>query len=415
MRKTWICVAAVLWSVSSTALAGNLEEGAGLFGRQKYAEAVELLKKALDDDPGSAKAYLFLASSYEKLTQWPEAVKAWEKYIKFAKGKGELDYGLTRLKDCRQRAKGKGIITEPESKEDPDKYSDFRRHDGPFQSIRSDHFLVLCKSPALGRLASKEAERHLKRITGTFIEGREWPHVITVRIHKNHPDYVKEAGTPQWSGGGYLFRNYGPANTIRRIELYALDKDGKYIPELLTKTLPHELTHLVLHEYFGERTFKGLPLALNEGLAMYVEEGTAVRYEKQLASAVKKGVYYKLKELFKMQRYPRNVGLFYAQSSSSTRYIIEHLNAEQFQKFLAAIRRGSDINSALQTATGRTGDLITAMEANWVAMLKKKAKEYAKADDGKPEKKPEKKPVPAPVTSEPKPTDDEEDVIIEVE
>ena len=60
---------------------------------------------------------------------------------------------------------------------------------------------------------------------------------------------------------------------------------------------------------------------------------------------------------------------------------------------------------------GFTSLLCSFIAASSLAL----AKEYAKADDGKPEKKPEKKPVPAPVTSEPKPTDDEEDVIIEVE
>ena len=381
---------------TSPAFAGPVEDAAGLFGTKKYAEAVTLLKTEIEQHPTNAKAYLFLASSYEKMEKWDEAADTWEKFVKLAKTDGERTYGETRLKDCRARASGK---TPPEPVEDADpdtnKHTTFVKQGMVFITIRTQHFMVQAKNRALCEEAAREAERHLGRIMRVYIQGRDWPHTITVRIHKNHPEYVIEAGTPEWSGGGYSVRAYDTGHTVRRVDLFALDKDGKYIADLLTKTLPHELTHVVLHEYFGERTFRGLPLALNEGLAMYTEEGTAVRYERQLADAVKRGVYYKLPELFKMQRYPRNVGLFYAQSASTTRYIIEHMTGGQFREFLAQIKKGNDLNSALQSSLGRTGDLITAMQEHWVEMLKKKAVEYAKKP---PEKKPTpKKPKPKPV------------------
>ncbi|HUW58586.1 MAG TPA: CDC27 family protein [Planctomycetota bacterium] len=406
----------------AVALADTVDDAAALFGQKKYAEAVALLKTEIEARPTHAKAYLFLASSYEKLEKWAEAVDAWDRFVKLAKSDGEREYGETRLTACRARASGKVPDTETEDPEpDATGHARFLKQGMVFVTVRTQHFMVQAKNRALCDEAAKEAERHLGRIMRVFLEGREWPHTITIRIHKNHPEYVIEAGTPQWSGGGYSVRSYDTGQTLRRIDLFALDKDGKYIAELLTKTLPHEMTHVVLHEYFGERTFRGLPLAINEGLAMYVEEGTAVRYERQLADAVKKGVYYKLPELFQMQRYPPNVGLFYAQAASATRYLIENMTAEQFQSFLAQIRKGNDVNSSLQSALGRTGDLLTAMQEHWVDMLKKKADEYAKTP---PEKKPTpEKPKPKPVktvkeTTPPKDDtgeEDEEDVIIQVE
>jgi len=414
-------VATLVWA--SSALGGNVEDAAKLFGDRKYAEAVELLKEELEKHPTNAQAYLFLASSYEKLSQWAEAAEAWEKFVKLAKSDGEKTFGETRLKACRARAAGKEPV--PPKKPTPPKPTGFEKYEKQsmvFTTIRTEHFMVQAKNRTLCEDAAKEAERHLGRIRSVFLEGREWPHVVTICIHKNHGEYVLEAGTPEWSGGGYSVRSYGTGETIRRVELFALDGKRKYIQDLLTKTLPHELTHVVLHEYFGERTFRGLPLALNEGLAMYVEEGTAVRYEKQLAEAVKKGHYYKLPDLFKMQRYPPSVGLFYAQSASATRYLIEKgMTAEQFQTFLAQIKKGNDMNAALQTALGRPGDLLAAMETHWVDMLKEKAVEYAKKPTPK-KKPPEKKPAPTPptVTKEKPETveqeeEDEEDVIIKVE
>jgi hypothetical protein len=202
---------------------------------------------------------------------------------------------------------------------------------------------------------------------------------------------------PQWSGGGYSVQSDGAGGMLRRIDLFALDPKGKFIEGTLTKTLPHEMTHVVLHEYFGERTFATLPRAVNEGLAMYSEEGTSVLYEKQLADAVKKDHYFKFNELFTMMQYPpANIGLFYAESASATRYLVEHLKASEFQNFLEEIRKGSTVNSALQTALARTGDLLGPMQTNWVEMLKGKADEYAKG----PSK------TPAAKTTPPKKTDD---------
>ncbi len=409
---------------ASPTFGGNVEDAGKLFGEEKYAEAVEVLKEELEKHPTNAKAYLFLASSYEKLDKWAEAADAWEKFAKLAKSDGERTFGETRLKACRARASGKVPVKPKKPAAKPTGFEKYEKQSMVFMTIRTKHFMVQAKNRALCREAAKEAERHLGRIMSVFLAGREWPHVITIRIHKNHPEYVIEAGTPQWSGGGYSVSSYGTGHTIRRVELFALDKNNKYQPGLLTKTLPHEMTHVVLHEYFGERTFRGLPRALNEGLAMYVEEGTAVRYEKQLARAVKKGRYYKLGELFKMQRYPPKVGLFYAEAASATRYLIEKgMTAEQFQTFLAEIKKGSDVNSALQTTLSRAGDLLSAMQEHWVTMLKKKAAEYANKP---PVKKPTpRKPTPKPVTAtkekpetveEDEPDEeDEEDVIIQVE
>lgn len=426
--KRMFCVLTLTVLAGAAAAYASLDEGAALLGQGKYAEAVEVLKKELADHPTSTKAYLYLASAYEKLGQWAEAASAWEKFAKITESADERRTGESRARDCRDRAAGK-VPEEPTKPTEPEsEFSKYEKHQPVFLApVKTPHFLVMAKNRALLDEAARECERHLKRICDVFLFGREWTEAITIRIYKDHEEYVREAGMPRWSGGGFSVRDDGLGGLLRGIDLFACDAKGKFIPDLLTKTLPHELTHAVIHELFGERAFGSLPRAINEGLAMYSEEGTQVLYERELSDAVNRGIYYKLNDLFHMTNYPPNVALFYAQAASATRYIIEHLKAEQFQKFLDELKRGQTVNSALQTALGLTDDPLVAVEKNWVDMLKVKAAEYAKnplpkvaaTTPPKTETKPVSTDTPEPYDpqkNEKKPPagDDDKDVVVEV-
>jgi hypothetical protein len=434
--KRMSCVFALVVLAGAALAHASLDEGAALLGQGKYAEAVDVFKKELAAHPTNIKAYLYLASAHEKLSQWAEAASAWDKFAKITESADERRTGESRARDCRDRAAGKvpeETTKTTETGETESEFSKYEKHQPVFLApVKTPHFLVMAKNRALLDEAARECERHLKRISDVFLFGREWTQSITIRIYKDHEEYVREAGMPRWSGGGFSVRDDGLGGVLRGIDLFACDAKGKFIPDLLAKILPHELTHAVIHELFGERAFGTLPRAVNEGLAMYSEEGTQVLYERELSDAVNRGIYYKLNDLFRMTTYPPNVGLFYAQSASATRYIIEHLKAEQFQTFLNELKRGQTVNSALQTALGLTDDPLVAVEKNWVDMLKVKAAEYAKnpppkvagTTTPKTEPKTETKPVSAdapepydPQKNEKKPPggdDDEKDVIIEV-
>ncbi len=406
MMKRLACVVAA-GLIGATAAYASLEEGATLFGQGKYAEAVAVLKKELADHPTNTKAYLYLASAHEKLNQWAEAASAWEKFARLTESADERRTGESRARDCRDRAAGKvpeetTKTTETEETEPDSEFSKYEKHQPVFSTLRTSHFVMMAKNKALLEEAARESERHLRRISNVFLFGREWTECITIRIYTDHKEYVTEAGMPQWSGGGFSVRPDGAGGNLRGIDLFACDPKGKFIPDLLTKTLPHELTHAVIHELFGERAFGSLPRAVNEGLAMYSEEGTQVLYERELSDAVKRGVYYKLNDLYRMTNYPPNVALFYAQAASATRYIIENLKADQFQTFLNELKRGQTVNSALQTARGLTEDPLVAVEKNWVEMLKVKAAEYAKNPLPKtPDVTPKPKPTPKTDTKTP--------------
>ena len=377
------------------------KQGTDLVGQGKYAEAGDVLKKEVDAHPSNTKAWMFLATAHERINQWKEAAAAWDKFVRLTDSVDEKSFGEKRAKDCRDRASGKvaddtakptpgpGPTPTPTPADTTEDYTKFETQQPVFYApVKTPHFIIMAKNKDLLDATVADAERHIKRIINVFLFGREWSHTITIRIFKDQAEYCKEAGMPTWSGGGYSMRSDGAGGSLLGIDLFALDAKGSYAPDLLKKILPHELTHAVIHESFGDRAWGSLPRAINEGLAMYSEEGTETFYERELCEAVKRNNIYKLGDLFRMPNYPPNVGLFYAESASATRYLIEHMKAAEFETFMGELKKGNNVNSALQTAKMATGDLIAAVETNWLEMLKEKGDYYAKHPLPKESKKP---------------------------
>lgn len=151
-----------------------------------------------------------------------------------------------------------------------------------------------------------------------------------------------------------------------RAYLFQLDERGAIVGNLLIELLPHELTHLVLQEYFGERP---IPRALNEGLAMYMEAGNrGDKYGGPAYEAVLRGKPFPLSELYAAFRYPKNptmVWLFYSQSASATRFLVDRPGPESTAKMLAEVKHGRPMEDALRQATGQRGDVLGGIERAW--------------------------------------------------
>jgi hypothetical protein len=116
----------------------------------------------------------------------------------------------------------------------------------------------------------------------------------------------------------------------RRLNL-AADDDG-----ILDKTLPHEISHVILAELLGE---KGVPRWANEGLAMVAERGTIVaRSREVVAEYLAGGRTFPVKTLMEMTRYPDGefLTLYYMQSLSLVRFLLDRGGREKLLQFLRA-------------------------------------------------------------------------------
>jgi len=366
MRRPHVLL--VLALLGGMAAAGPFEDGVALVGQGKYAEALAAFDREIHVRPAHTETYTYAGLAAEKLSDWKRAARYWEMLLKVSEDVTERTMASAHLQRCRAKLGTRpGPSSAPSVKRTVKVFS---TADKRFHKVKTEHFMVLAKNRELAEEAGRMGEIHLKRICAAFLRGRLWPRVINIYIFRDKKEYTRERGLPDWSGGGYSFIRYSADNVVRRVDLYQFDEKGRYRKELLTKILPHELTHVVMEEWFGERK---MPLALNEGLAMYVEEGTHEDYEAQCARRVAMKQYFHLKDLFAFQKYPRQVGVFYVQSASVTRYLISHLSEDQFERMMDALKRGEDMNTALCTATGKVGDLLANVETNWLKKMRRKA------------------------------------------
>lgn len=372
MRRTTLLMTAILVACSA-AWAGPYEEAMELLGQGKLVEALAAFDRELAVRPANTKAYLYAGLTAEKIPDWKRALGYWEKLSRLADQPADQAMAEAHLATCRNKLAGAAIADTPAQPLG----ESLATVGDQFVQVKTEHFIVNARNRRLAVEGGQAAENHLKRISAAFLRGQMWPKVVSIYVFADHAEYVKERGLPDWSGGGYSVARYSTADQVRRVDLFQLDEDGKFNAELIPRILPHELTHVVMEEWFGQRE---MPRALNEGLAMYLEEGTHEDYEAICAQLVAKGQYYRLKDLFSMQGYPAQIGVFYVQSASVTRFLIEHMTAQEFNGMMDALKAGQDMNSALSTATGRVGELLDNVETHWVEAMKEKAKQLPKKE-----------------------------------
>jgi hypothetical protein len=122
-------------------------------------------------------------------------------------------------------------------------------------------------------------------------------------------------------------------------------------------TVIHELTHLILHHFAG-RTFlyEGIPAWLNEGLAVYMQSSAGTDYSSAITTAIRRNQVFPLRQIFSQTGDASQVSLFYGQSWSMVKYLIEQHGREKFINFLTKFRDGVRFEDALLQVYGFTVD-----------------------------------------------------------
>jgi len=357
-RARWaLCCIGLL--LPTLAQADDMANALKQYNAGKYKEAIATLEWVIDLDPTDTRAYMYTALSHEKLEQWAEAKKYWEAYRTLVESANEKATADNHLATCKAKLA-------PAGRKRSVSFAELSRASARIYTARTERFIVHARNQKLAGLAAGYAERYLTKLTERFMRGIAWPRVTTVEIYRDHKEYVLKSGMPAWSGGGFVYRPMGVDNILRRVYLFQLDQNKRYLRDLLSEILPHELTHLVLQEYFGERQ---IPRALNEGLAMYMEEGNrAHKYDWKAYEAAKRNRHFKLVDLYGAFGYPKDpnrIWLFYSQSASVTRFMVDRLEPAQMAAAIDELKHGRPMQHALQRATGRPDNVLGSIGKLW--------------------------------------------------
>ena len=210
-------------------------------------------------------------------------------------------------------------------------------HDMPASSVR--------------RVAADAAARlyRVKRLFGVD-EDQDFKVVIVNSRREANASFPAVSRTSQDVAlyGGFAFPKYGA------IVLSGLQSDS----------LIHELTHLMLHEAVDSPRAR-VPAWLNEGLAMYFESENTYR-ESQVRDARRHGRLIPIRHMESVPGRPSDVRLFYSQSASIVRYLMDDHGSAGMGSLLELIDSGLDIDDALKQVYGFD---VNGLDSAWQAQI----------------------------------------------
>jgi hypothetical protein len=197
------------------------------------------------------------------------------------------------------------------------------------------NFRIYHCDPALAQRAAEVAESvrasQAKRWASPAAR-TPWRPRCDLYLYPTSKAYARATGQPEVSPGISTMSNNGARILSRRMNLRADN------PQLLTTVLPHEVTHIVLADLF---LVQQIPRWADEGIAVLAEP----LREQQLRAAdlqgpLESGQVFDLAKLMAMD-YPetKDWTLYYAQSVSLTRYLVEQGPPERFIQFVRDSQR----------------------------------------------------------------------------
>lgn len=187
---------------------------------------------------------------------------------------------------------------------------------GVWKHRQTAHFDVYARNDLVAERMAEAAEFHFSGLS-TWLgmaDTRSWDPRCELRIHTTPDDLHQETGTDGGTQALTQTRIQGGRVLLRRVNLLQND------PWLLSSTLPHELTHLLLAELCPAA---GLPLALDTGVALQAEPpARRLQFRRLLAPTI-----FKPADLLVLTDMPREPLTFYARCDALTGWLLDHAGA----------------------------------------------------------------------------------------
>jgi hypothetical protein len=391
---------ASLWMASS-ALALSMTELQTQFAAGEYATVVSALTEEIKANPGHEEAYVLLAESYEKLAKKEEAAKIWTDLKTITRDPERTQ--LARLGLLRIRGPQKPEF-DPEETWENDPYKvdigliDWKRLEDDVDSVKpvggqgkyppilheSPFFKMYAPTKRAAFVANQLAEKYTEFLLQQYFHaGQEWALRIPILIYKDNQDYL--AFNPALQGSAGATFSDPKTGVPLFIAMYMLDNEGKLDREAMEGTLPHELVHMVIHEWFGGTA---VPRWIDEGMARRMEQSR--NHYKEAAKTGRDaaaGEYYRFRDLFAQEQYPHRgdrVWRFYEQSATMILFLLEQYGPDAAAAFFTALKQGKNHDEATAGALGLPEDIaVDEFERRWVGWARDQYLRYGeKLDEG---------------------------------
>jgi hypothetical protein len=207
---------------------------------------------------------------------------------------------------------------------------------------------------AAGQAAETVRKAQAKRWASPAAQKPWTPH-CEIYLYPSGKAFASETKQPEESPGFSTMESNGSRVVARRVNLRADH------PQVVAAILPHEVTHVVLADIF---TNQQIPRWADEGLAVLAEPKTEQQIRAaELQEPLEAGRLFDLGKLVAMDYPdPKDWSLYYAQSVSLTRFLVEQGPPEQFIQFVQSCQRDG-IDNALRDTYRITG--LGDLQSRW--------------------------------------------------
>ncbi len=225
------------------------------------------------------------------------------------------------------------------------------------------HFIGDDAAPARQIAQAAEQARAVQARHLGAEEGGRWTPRCEILLYPSADEFGKDTKQPADSPGFSTMGMNAGKIVFRRVHLRANHA------AMVKAILPHEVTHVVLADVFPEQQ---IPRWADEGLAVLAEpiSEQAVRAT-DLEEPLKAGKLFRLSDLMAMDYPdPKHWSLYYAQSVSLTRFLVDSGTPEQFIAFVK--RAQSDGFEPALLAVYEIGS-FSDLQTRWLAFAKERA------------------------------------------
>jgi hypothetical protein len=243
---------------------------------------------------------------------------------------------------------------------------------GEWQVYETVNFRIYHRDARLAEAAGQAAEAVRAAQTKRWASPsgqKPWAPACDIYLYPTGKEFARETKQPEESPGFSTMESNGNRVVGRRVNLRADH------PQVVAAILPHEVTHVVLADLF---TGQQIPRWADEGMAVLAEP----RAEQQVRAAeleepLQSGRVFDLSKLMAMD-YPaaKDWSLYYAQSVSLTRFLVEQAPPEQFIQFVQISQRDG-IESALR-GTYRIAGLVE-LQQRWTEYARQQVRPVREA------------------------------------
>ncbi len=208
-----------------------------------------------------------------------------------------------------------------------------------WQTEKSQHFILYYEDASEEYVSEiiNKAENYYNSIIDNLGYRRfdfwNWDKRAKIFLYKNSAAYLKETNRSAWSGASV---------NVKERTIKTFNNQRNFFDSIL----PHEMTHIIFHEFVGDKA--KFPLWLDEGIACSQEESSLKERLRTTGNLVKQGIYLEFENLSKIRDYSLIVpSVFYAQSASIIVFLLNQYGKDKFLDFNRQLRDGVQWQEAL--------------------------------------------------------------------